>query len=163
MAQINEKSGFHDLFSAAMGLFAAAMLIASPWVVDTTGPTPFYKGPLIFPLIILVIMVAFSVPATVKLLLGKGRADYTLDQEGVPQKSIVIFAFLVLFAFGIVGIGLEFSVVLFTSVSLYFLGFRTLKIILILPAIATFSLWFLFKCLLDVWFPTPYLFQLFME
>ena len=163
MADINEKSRLHDLCAAAIGLFAAVMLIASYWVVDITGPEPFYKGPLIFPLIILSIMFLFSIPGIIKIFFDKNEADYTLDLEGAPKKAIVILAFLIIFVFGIVGIGLELSVLIFTSVSLYFLGFKTLKFTFLLPVITSFSLWFLFKFLLEVWFPDPYLFQLFMD
>lgn len=163
MTDIKEQSRLHDLCAAIIGLFSAIMIIASPWVVDTSGPEPFYKGALIFPLIILIIMFLFSIPSIIKILFKKNEAGYTLDQEGVPKKAVVVFIFLVLFVFGIVGVGLELSVLIFTSVSLYFLGFKTIKITLLLPIVTTFSLWFLFKFLLDVWFPTPYLFQLFME
>ncbi len=163
MAAVNEKSRLHDICTAAIGLFAAVMLIASPWVVDSTGPEPFYKGPLIFPLITLISMLVFSIPSILKIILKKDTADYTLDQEGFPKKAIIILVFLVLFVFGIVGIGLELSVFIFTSASLYFLGFRAKKIIIFLPVITAFLLWFLFKFLLEVWFQTPYIFQLFME
>ena len=163
MADIKEKGYLHDLCSALLGLFAAIMLISSPWVVDTTGPEPFYKGALIFPFIILTIMFLFAIPSIIKILFKRKKADYTLDQEGFPKKASVVFIFLVLFVFGIVGVGLEFSVIIFTSASLYFMGFRKFKIILLLPCITTVFLWFLFKFLLDVWFPTPYLYQLFLE
>ncbi len=163
MAVVNEKSSLHDICTAAIGLFAAIMLIASPWVVDSTGPVPFYKGPLIFPLITLTCMLVFSIPSLFKLFFKRDTADYTLDQEGFPKKAIIILTFLILFICGIMGIGLEFSVFIFISVSLYFLGFRTLKTVIFLPVITVFLIWFLFKFLLEVWFQTPYIFQLFME
>lgn len=163
MAEINEKSSLHDVCTAFIGIFAALMLIASRWVVDTTDPAPFYKGPLIFPVIILCTMIIFSVPSIIKILFRKDKLEYTLDQEGVPGKAIVIFVFLIIFVFGIVGIGLELSTFIFTSFSLYFLGLRSLKTTFLLPLVTVFVLWFLFKFMLDVWFPTPYLFELFME
>jgi hypothetical protein len=125
--------------------------------VDTTGPDPFYKGPLIFPLVVLSMMILASVPAAWRLARPPEDACWQLDGAGVPLKTAVVLCFLIAYLFGLTLIGLEISSWAFLSISLYFLGHkRPLKLILI-PLIMTGLVVLIFKHLLGVFFPTPLL------
>ena len=78
--QPRTESRIHDLFGVFMGAIAAGILISTPWQVDTTGPDPFYKGPLIYPILALGIMMLSSLPSAWRLSQSKERArDYGLE------------------------------------------------------------------------------------
>ena len=79
MSQNSDHSRSHDLFGALLGLGALAMLLVSPWQVDTTGPDPFYKGPLLFPLMILGMTLAASLPSMWRLIKPGVDASWHLD------------------------------------------------------------------------------------
>jgi hypothetical protein len=61
-AQDGASSRVHDLVGTILGLFAALMLATIRWQVDTSGPDPFYKGSLIFPILVSILDAA-CVPA----------------------------------------------------------------------------------------------------
>ena len=57
------KSRVHDLFTVILGGGAAVLLATLKLHIDTTAvPYPFYKGPILFPLIVLSIMVLSCLP-----------------------------------------------------------------------------------------------------
>ena len=153
--ETKERSRVHDLFSAFLGAFAAFTLITSPWNVDTEGPDPFYKGPLIFPVLVLSMMILASLPAWVRLLSPPPNSSWRLDGEGFPKKTIVVLGFLIAALFGLNLIGLEISAWLFLSISLYYLGHRSVLKLVVLPLVITGLIFLVFKLFLGVFFPTP--------
>jgi hypothetical protein len=74
-----QEQGFGDAYSiwfgTFLGLLAMGLLLSSPWQVDTSGPDPFYKGPLLFPLMVLSLIAATVLIALVPLAMDrrKGR------------------------------------------------------------------------------------------
>ncbi len=155
MAKVDPDSRVHDLLAACLGAFAALMLLSTPVNVDTSGPDPFYKGPLIFPLIVLLLMVLASLPAVRRLARPPEGAAWHLDGAGFPKKTLVVLAFLVAYLFGLVVIGLEVSTLAFLVASLYYLGHRSPARLVLVPIIVTGLVVLIFKHLLDVFFPAP--------
>ncbi len=149
------RSRTHDLFSAFLGAFAAFSLITSPWNVDTEGPDPFYKGPLIFPAMVLTLMIFASLPACVRLLSPPANSTWRLDGEGYPKKTLVVLGLLIAMLVGLNLIGLEISSWLFLSISLYYLGHRGVLKLIVLPLAMTGLIFLVFKHFLGVFFPTP--------
>ncbi len=149
------QSRTHDLFSAFLGVFAAFALITSPWNVDTEGPDPFYKGPLIFPVMVLAMMILASLPACMRLLSPPADSTWRLDGEGYPKKTLVVLGLLIATLIGLNLIGLEVSAWLFLSISLYCLGHRGVLKLIVLPLVITGLLFLVFKHFLGVFFPTP--------
>jgi hypothetical protein len=148
-------SRLHDLFGAFLGALAAGILISTPWQVDTTGPDPFYKGPLIYPLLVLSLMVLASLPSAWRLARPPEGAVWQLDGGGFPLKPSVVFIALIAFLLGLVTIGLSASSLLFMAGSLYHLGHRRLSVLVLVPVIVTGLVFMVFKFFLDVYFPTP--------
>ena len=160
MAQkTNPKSRVHDLLGAVLGLFAAIVMATSPWQVDTSGPYPFYKGALIFPLMALGLMVMGSVPSFIRLLRPGATDSWHLDGGGLPRRPAVVLSMAVAFIIGIPMIGLEISCILFTASMLYYLGHRSLKIYVFWPLLLSGVFYLVFKYFLDVYFPTPLLLE----
>jgi hypothetical protein len=151
----NEHSRVNDLFSAFLGAFAAFTLITSPWNVDTEGPDPFYKGPLIFPIIVLSMMILASLPAWVRLLSPPAESSWRLDGKGFPKKTLVVLALLIALLAGLSLIGLEVSSWLFLSITIYYLGHRGVLKLFVLPLVMTGLIVLIFKYFLGVFFPTP--------
>jgi len=153
--QPKQTSRIHDLFSAFLGAFAAFALITSPWNVDTEGPDPFYKGPLIFPIMVLSMMILASLPACFRLLSSPADSYRRLDEEGWPQKTLVVLGLLIALLAGLKLIGLEISCWLFLTISLYYLGHREVFKLIVLPLLMTGLIAVVFKHFLGVFFPTP--------
>ena len=130
-----EHSRLNDLFSAFLGAFAAFTLISSPWNVDTEGPDPFYKGPLIFPVMVLSMMILASLPAWVRLLSPPADSSWRLDGEGFPKKTLVVLGLLIALLAGLGLIGLEVSSWLFLTITLYYLGHRGVLKLVVLPLV----------------------------
>ena len=164
MAQPDETySRVHDLFGAFLGAAAAGILISSPWQVDTSGPDPFYKGPLIYPLMVLGLIILASLPSAWRLVKAHEKASWKLDGGGFPFKPLVILLFLIVFLYGLVIIGLRLSCMLFIGVSLYYLGHRRPVELILVSVIMTGLIYILFKFFLDIWFPTPLVLDWFGE
>ncbi len=159
--RINRESRSHDLFALVLGALAAGVLISSPWQVDTSGPYPFYKGALIFPLLALGLMALASIPSALRMLKPPEGAGWRIDGEGPPAKTLLVFFLLVAFLAGIPLMGLEVSSVLFLGITLYYLGHRSPKVLISIPLILTGVNYILFKYLLDVYFPPPLLYEFF--
>ena len=149
------QSRVHDLFSSLLGAFAAFCLITSPWNVDTEGPDPFYKGPLIFPIIVLSMMIVASLPACLRLISPPNGSSWRLDGEGYPGKTLVVLIFLIIMLVSLNLIGLEVSAFAFLGASLFALGHRTPVKLIVLPLIMTGLIALIFKHFLGVFFPTP--------
>jgi len=148
-------SRIHDLFGAFLGAAAAGVLISTRWQVDLTGPDPFYKGPLIYPLLVLSLIVVASVPSAWRLVKPHEAFTWVLDGAGFPSKPLTVFLFLVAFLGGVVVIGLSVSCLLFVLSSLYYLGHRRPGVLVLIPVIMTGLIFILFKFFLDIYFPTP--------
>jgi len=148
-------SRIHDLFGAFLGAAAAGVLISTRWQVDLTGPDPFYKGPLIYPLLVLSLIVVASVPSAWRLVKPHEEFTWVLDGAGFPSKPLTVFLFLVAFLGGLVVIGLSVSCLLFVLSSLYYLGHRRPGVLVLIPVIMTGLIFILFKFFLDIYFPTP--------
>jgi hypothetical protein len=157
------KSRYHDLFSVILGAFAAMLLLTLRIQIDTTAvPYPFYKGPKIFPLIVLSLMVVSSIPSLLRLIRPAPNSGWWLDGRGWPHRPVSTLVLLVLFfLLGISGIGVEASVLFFLISAYYILGYRELKINLLLPVVYTMVIVIIFKYLLHIWFPEPLIFSLF--
>jgi len=153
----------HDLAAALFGVFALVMLVSSPWQVDTTGPDPFYKGPLIFPLIVFSMMVAGALPAMWRLVRPRAGASWTLDKGGYPKKNAVILGLLILYLAGLVTLGLEVSTWLFLTIAMKLVGQDSWVKITVFPAAITLVLYLIFKLFLDIWFPEPLIMTLISE
>jgi hypothetical protein len=153
------------LFAAILGFFAALLLSTFKMHIDTTAvPYPFYKGPTIFPLMVLSLMVLSSLPAAYRLIRPASDASWWLDGRGWPRRPTLTLVLLILFfLFGITGIGLEASVLLFLISAYYLLGYRNTKINLLIPFIYTVVIVIIFKHILNIWFPQPLIFSLFGE
>jgi hypothetical protein len=156
-------SRVHDLFGALLGLFALVILVTIPWQIDTTGPDPFYKGPLIFPLIVLFIMVIGSLPSIWHMVRPEVNASWYLDGEGIPFKTMAVAGLLALYPASLNYMGLEISTFLFLFFALRVVKHDSVLKLTIIPTVITAVLFFMFKGFLDIWFPTPLLFELFME
>lgn len=150
-----EHSRLNDLFSAFLGAFASFTLISSPWNVDTEGPDPFYKGPLIFPVMVLSMMILASLPAWKRLLSPPAASSWHLDGKGFPKKTLVVLGLLIALLVGLGLIGLEVSAWLFLTITLYYLGHRGVLKLVVLPLVMTGLIVLVFKHFLGVFFPTP--------
>ncbi len=157
------SSRVHDLFGSLLGVFALVMLITIKFQIDTSGPDPFYKGPLIFPLIILSIMLAGSLPSIWAMIKPHTNASWFLDGDGIPYRTMVVAGLLAFYPLGLTYLGLEI-----TTWTFLFTGLKivkqdsTIKLVGI-PIVITTVIYLVFKFFLDIWFPTPLLFELFME
>jgi hypothetical protein len=158
MSQSNDnQSRVHDLFAAVLGAFAAVCLITSPWNVDTEGPDPFYKGPLIFPIMVLSMMILASLPACKRLFSPADGSSWQLDGDGYPIKTLIVLGLLIALLAGLSLIGLEICALAFLSGSLYLLGHRGPLKLIVLPLVMTGLIVLVFKYFLDVFFPTPFI------
>jgi len=164
MSQPTDKpSRYHDLFAAVLGAFAAFCLITSPWNVDTEGPDPFYKGPLIFPIMVLSMMILASLPACKRLFSPAAESTWQLDGDGFPRKTLAVLGLLIAMLGGLNLIGLEISAFVFLAASLYLLGHRGPVKLVVLPLVMTGLIVLIFKYFLDVFFPTPLIAEWFWE
>jgi len=154
---VNTKSRVHDLFMSLLGIFAALLLVTLNYAIDINGATyPFYKGPKIFPIFVLLIMFIFSLPAICRLLCPHPDSSWYLDGKGIPYKPMMIFPLLAgFFLVGFVIIGLELSVFLFLFISFYILKRRSIFELFVIPLVYTIIIVYLFKYVLDIYFPTP--------
>jgi len=138
------------------------MLLTSAWQVDTSGPDPFYKGPLIFPLIVFCLMIAGSLPSLWRLF-KPSQSSWYLDGQGKPFKTMVILCLLICYLAGIICIGLEVSTWLFLLVSLKLVNQDSILKLTLIPVLVTLVLFIIFKYFLDLWFPEPLIMELFLE
>lgn len=148
-------AGGDDLLAAALGLAAAALLVASPWLVDRSGPEPFYKGPLIFPLIALAIMLAGALPAIVRVGAARLRGGRRRRAWSPPWPAIRLFLLMCVFPWALAAIGLEAATLVFVFLGLQLVGWRRPLAAGGIALALTLVLHLAFRTVLDVWFPEP--------
>ncbi len=156
------NSRTHDLLGSVLGSGALILLILSPWLVDTTGPDPFYKGPLLFPLITLGLILSGSVPSLARLI-RPGKAQWYLDGLGQPVRAGKVLTCLVLFLAGLMLFGLEISTLAFLAAGLKLVGQDSRVKMVLVPLLVTVFLTVIFKQFLGVWFPEPLVMSFFAE
>lgn len=159
----HSRSRVHDLLGSILGLFALGMLITSPWQVDTSGPDPFYKGPLIFPLATFALMVCGSLPSLWRMLRPEKGTSWHLDGKGFQVRTLWIAVLLMGYMAGLVLFGLEISTWLFLVISLRIVGHGSPLKMLLIPLGTALVLHLLFKVLLDIWFPQPLFLEFFLD
>jgi hypothetical protein len=139
------------------------MLITAAWQVDTSGPEPFYKGPLVFPLMVFLVMIIGSLPSLWRLIKPSGSVTWFLDGHGAPIKGVIVLGLLVALLSGVVTIGMEVSVWLFLLFSMKIVGQDSVVKMVVFPVAVTAILYVVFKLCLDIWFPEPAIMTLFAE
>ena len=149
-----ETSRTDGAFAALVGLAALGLLAASPFLVDTSGPDPFYKGPLIFPIVALSIAVLGAAPST---LAGLRAARWRIDGRGFPSAAVRLFLLASLFAPAIAAVGLDLATFVFVALGLALVGDRRPGRLLLAAAGITGAVDLAFVSALDIWFPSPWL------
>lgn len=147
-----------DLTGALMGLGALGLMIGSPWLVDTSGPVPFYKGPLIFPLIALGLIVLASVPACIRLVWQHGVWEGHFSVH--PTKGAGVFLLLCFFPYAMLLAGPEAATWLFLLAGFRLAGYRNFKVALVTATLVAIIVYVAFRQVLGVWFPEPILLSL---
>ena len=143
-----------DVVASVLGVAAAGLLLAGPALVDSSGPDPFYKGPLIFPLIALAITVISALPAMVRIATATGRTWF-IDGHGVPFPAIALFLLACLYAPAIAWAGLDAATFAFMLVGLLIANPRRPLRAVVTAVAITIVLHLAFVTLLDIWFPSP--------
>ncbi len=151
---IKEQMQFRqDLIGTALGLFCLAMLVLAPSQIDLDVPYPFYKGPLLFPMIALSIGVFASLPSMFRL--SKGFARGCRAGFVFPKKAALMFSLAVLYPVGIMLVGLEASTLVILFLELLVCGVRRPILLAGIPAGMAVLFWLVFRRLLDVYFDEP--------
>lgn len=153
--EADEQTDAHDLLASGFGLAALGLLISSPWLVDRSGPEPFYKGPLLFPLIALAIMMAGAVPAIIRLAAKVYGGGFVILRDGWPWAGTKLLLLMCLFPGGLLVVGLDAATVIFTFVGLWVAGYRNPAVAGGVAVVLAIVLHVAFKTVLDIWFPTP--------
>ena len=157
------KSRVHDLLASGLGIFAMTLLCTFKWHVEKPAADyPFYKGPSIFPMVVLVIMAISSLPSIYRLIRPIEGSSWYLDGYGWPVRpAIVTLLMVLLFIIGIPIIGMEIVVAVFMALVFLILGYRKIGVNIVYPAIYTGIIVILFKYILKIWFPEPQILSLF--
>jgi hypothetical protein len=158
---LDERSRTSDLFMVILGALGALLLILTPGQVVPRGLYPFYKGPRIFPILSLSLVVLASLPATFRLLKGQSGTNWRVDGHGMPKKAAIFLAISISFLFGIAWVGLELSCFLYLAICLYWLGHRTPARYLGISVIYTAVIVLIFKVALGLYLPSPLILRLF--
>ena len=143
----------HDLVATLLGGAALVLLVASPWLVDRSGPDPFYKGPLIFPMIVLGLAASGAAPAAWRLFRPAGPRDWVVDGRGFPVRAAALFAVMCGFAVGILVVGLQAASFLGILAGLAVVGYRRPLRALAIALGLTLLIHLAFRTFLDIWFP----------
>lgn len=149
----------HDTFAAILGVLAAGLLAASPVLVDTSGPDPFYKGPLIFPILTLGLITAAAIPAMVRVVRRRGSGLFALDGAGFPIRGAVLFLLACAFPTAIGAVGIVLASALFCALGLVVTG-RSWRDVVAVSLLLPLAIYAVFVLILDVWFPAPWLLDL---
>lgn len=143
-----------DVLGGNIGLGALLLLVLSPWLVDTAGPDPFYKGPLIFPLISLAVIAAGALPCMIRII-RRRRIALRTDGHGFPRRAAALFLLMCLFPVAISAIGLQLATVLITFAGLLLVRRRIGEAAAIAAGL-TLAVHLAFRSFLDIWFAEPW-------
>lgn len=149
-----------DLLAASLGLAGAALLVASPWLVDRSGPEPFYKGPLVFPLIALAILVAGALPAMLRVGRRLAAGEGAVHGFRPPWPALRLVGLMAFFPAALPLVGLEPAVAGFGFAGLLLAGWRRPLAAAAIALALALVLHLAFRTLLDVWFPPPLAWEL---
>lgn len=149
----------HDALAAAIGCAALFLFALSPWLVDRSGPEPFYKGPLIFPMMVLATIVAGAMPAIWRMVLRPAAHPLRVDGDGFPVRGAVLFLLMCFYPAAIAAVGLEVATFLALMLGLLVTGRGFPQSTAIAAGLTALS-WLAFKAFLDIWFPQPWLFDM---
>lgn len=155
-APVDRDPPGHDALAAAIGGLALFLLAFSPWLVDRTGPEPFYKGPLIFPMMVLAMIVAGAAPSIWRIAAKRPDRPLRVDGNGFPLRGGLLFTLMCFYPPAIAAVGLEAATFLALLLGLLIAGrgpLQSLGVALSLTALA----WLAIKVFLDIWFPQPWL------
>lgn len=144
----------HDVLTAGIGLAAFVLFVLSPWLVDTSGPDPFYKGPLIFPMIVLAMTALAALPSALRIVRGPRARLFRVDGHGFPRRAALLFLLLCLFPLGIGVVGVQASTFIFVMAGLLAVGRPPVQVFLI-AVLMTIAIHLVFRSFLDIWFPAP--------
>jgi hypothetical protein len=153
----NDPPG-HDLVALLIGGAALVLLVLAPWLVDRSGSDPFYKGPLIFPMMVLALTAAAAMPALFRLGRSLALSPYRFDGGGFPVRGAALFALMCFYPAAISAAGLEIATFLAAFAGLVVVGRPLLQSALIAAALSA-TLFTAFKAVLDLWFPQPWLLE----
>lgn len=146
----------HDALAAAIGCVALFLFAFSPWLVDRSGPEPFYKGPLIFPMMVLAMIVAGAIPSIWRIAATRPAGPLRVDGKGFPLRGAFLFATMCLYPSTIAAIGLEAATFLALLLGML-IGGRSLLQSLGIAVLLTALAWIAVRAFLDLWFPQPWL------
>ncbi|MEO1102711.1 MAG: tripartite tricarboxylate transporter TctB family protein [Pseudomonadota bacterium] len=154
-----ESAAGRDTLAAILGVLAAGLLVAAPSLVDTSGPDPFYKGPLIFPMLTLGLIAAAAVPAVVRIVRRRGRALFALDGAGLPVRGAVLFLLACAFPVAVGAVGIFLATAGFCAMGLTVTR-RSWREVMAVSVLLPLAVYAVFVLILDVWFPSPWLLDL---
>jgi hypothetical protein len=146
----------HDLLAAVTGCVALALFVFSPWLVDRSGPDPFYKGPLIFPMMVLAMIVASAIPSAWRLAVRRPPRPFHVDGGGFPVRGAAQFILMCFYPPAIAAVGLEMATFAVVFLGLLLNRRGMLQSLLVAASLASLS-WLAFRAFLDIWFPQPWL------
>ncbi len=150
----------HDRAAACFGVVSAAAILLTPWLIQIKGSTPWWRGPLIFPLSCLFVIFLVSIPSLIRLVRTRSFSVRAIAEAlSFQRKSLFLLVMFLLFLPGMYLVGIELSVFLLLFVSL--VGLDQKKYALPVTAAITFITWFVFVYLLEVYFPEPLILSLF--
>ncbi|MEW5421068.1 tripartite tricarboxylate transporter TctB family protein [Amorphus sp. 3PC139-8] len=149
-----------DALATLIGLAALGLMVTAKSHVDVSGPDPFYKGPLIFPLIALAITAAGAVPAAARLLRAPRSASQAIRVR-LPPRPLLLFVLACFYAPAIAVAGLDASTFAFLFAGLLLAGYLKPLRALLTAAIVTLLMHLAFITVLDIWFPAPTLWSAF--
>lgn len=148
----------HDTLALVVGGTALVLLLLSPWLVDRSGPEPFYKGPLIFPVMVLATIVAGALPAMVRTARNPPRSPFHFDGAGFPARGAALFVLMCFYPVAISAAGLEIATFAAIFLGLLVTGRKPVHSAIIAAGM-TILTYLAFKQSLDIWFPQPWLFD----
>lgn len=150
----------HDRAAFCFGMISAAVMLLTPWLIQVKGSAPWWRGPLLFPLSCLFIIILVSLPSVVRLIRARAFSARAIASAlSFRRKSFFLLVMFLLFLPGMYLVGIELSVFLLLFVSL--LGLDQKKYALPVSIAVTFLTWFVFVYLPEVYFPEPIIFSLF--
>ena len=152
---IAERPG-HGVLVVAIGIVTLVFFVLSPWLVDTSGPDPFYKGPLMFPLMVLGMTALAALPSAIRIVCSPTARSVHIDGHGFPRRTAVLFVLMCLYPTGIAALGLQAATFLVVLCGLLIVRRSSLQSLIIATGL-TLAIHLIFRTFLNVWFPPPWI------